>query len=57
MTFLSGRKSWPSKDDMQRNTIIDMQKRWDKGYKKRQAHMMGTDQVIFLQFFVYLQFN
>lgn len=23
------------------DTERDMQKRWDKGYKKRQAHMMG----------------
>lgn len=34
----------PSKAEMIRDTEEDMQKRWDKGYKKRQAHMMGSDQ-------------
>lgn len=45
MTFLSGRKQWPSKEQMKQDTSIEMQNRWDRGYKKRQAHMMGTDQV------------
>lgn len=35
----------PSKEDMIRDTEKDMKKRWDKGYKKRQAHMMGSDQI------------
>lgn len=45
MTFLSGRKPWPSKDEMLKDTETEMAKRWARGYKKRQAHMMGTDQV------------
>lgn len=43
--FLSGQKLMPSKQVMKSDTENEMQKRWDKGYKKRQAHMMGTDQV------------
>lgn len=43
--FLSGQKAMPSKEVMTSDTEVEMQKRWDKGYKKRQAHMMGTDQV------------
>lgn len=45
MKFFSGKKPMPSKKEMLRDTEIEMQKRWDKGYKKRQAHMMGKDQV------------
>lgn len=45
MKFLSGKKALPSKEEMQANTDAEMQRRWDKGYKKRQAHMMGDDQV------------
>lgn len=33
---------------MLKETNEEMEKRWAKGYKKRQAHMMGPDQVIFL---------
>lgn len=42
--FLSGAKELPSKEDMLRETEEEMQERWDKGYKKRQAHMMGPEQ-------------
>lgn len=45
MQFLSGRKERPSKKEMLADTEAEMQRRWNKGYKKRQAHMMGTDQV------------
>lgn len=45
MKFFSGKKAWPTKEKMLHDTEVDMQKRWDKGYKRRQAHMMGPDQV------------
>lgn len=45
VTFLSGRKAMPTKEKMTEDTENEMEKRWAKGYKKRQAHMMGTDQV------------
>jgi len=38
-------KNAPSKDEMLRDTNTQMGKRWANGYKKRQAHMMGPDQV------------
>lgn len=44
MKFISGKLEMPSKEEMIRDTADDMQMRWDKGYKKRQAHMMGSDQ-------------
>lgn len=34
----------PTKEEMIRNTEENMQMRWNRGYKKRQAHMMGSDQ-------------
>lgn len=52
MKFLSGKKPMPSKEEMLSNTEMEMQKRWDKGYKKRQAHLMGEDQVRFGRFFL-----
>lgn len=42
--FICGEKKMPSKREMLADTECEMQKRWDKGYKKRQAHMMGEDQ-------------
>lgn len=45
MKFLSGEKPWPTKAEMLKDTEEEMQKRWSKGLKRRQAHMMGTDQV------------
>lgn len=45
MKFLSGQKQLPSKKEMLRETEEEMEKRWAKGYKKRQAHLMGPDQV------------
>lgn len=44
MKFLSGAKEFPSKEDMLRETEEEMQERWDKGYKKHHAHMMGPEQ-------------
>lgn len=38
-------------------TEKDMQMRWDRGYKKHQAHMMGKNQVhlkYFLHLFAYI---
>lgn len=49
MKFLSGQKPWPTKDEMLKDTELEMAKRWARGYKKRQAHMMGTDQVTAIQ--------
>lgn len=34
----------PTKEEMLLDMDEDMQKRREKGYHKRQAHMMGTDQ-------------
>lgn len=42
--FMCGEKKMPTKQEMLADTEREMQKRWDKGYKKRQAHMMGEDQ-------------
>lgn len=42
--FLTKQKELPSKEEMLRETNEEMEKRWAKGYKKRQAHMMGPDQ-------------
>lgn len=44
MKFLSGERPMPSADAMRADTERDMQQRWQRGYKKRQAHMMGSDQ-------------
>lgn len=46
MKYLSGQIPWPTKEYMIKDTEQEMAKRWSRGYKKRQAHMMGTDQVI-----------
>lgn len=35
----------PSKDDMLKDTDIQMKKQWDKGNSKREAHLLGPDQV------------
>lgn len=37
----------PTKEEMYADTKYEMQKRWEKGYTKRQAHMMGSDQVYY----------
>lgn len=44
MTYLSGRKPMPSEEEMRADTDREMALRWARGYKKRQAHMMGSDQ-------------
>lgn len=45
MKFLTREKELPSREEMLRETNDEMEKRWAKGYKKRQAHMMGPVQV------------
>ncbi|KAL3286893.1 hypothetical protein HHI36_001380 [Cryptolaemus montrouzieri] len=42
--YLNGSMELPSKDRMINDTEQDMQARWEKGYTRRQAHMMGPDQ-------------
>lgn len=42
--YLSGLKKLPSKEEMMADTEREMSDRWARGYKKRQAHMMGPDQ-------------
>lgn len=45
LKFFSGKKALPSQKEMMEDTDREMQERWKRGYKKRQAHMMGADQV------------
>lgn len=47
MEFLTGQKALPSKDDMLDDMKQDIDRRMKKGYKKRQMHLMGPDQVKF----------
>ena len=42
--FYSGGKKLPTQKEMLDDTEQEMEKRWKRGYKKRQAHMMGPDQ-------------
>lgn len=44
MKYFSKQKALPSKADMLKDTNDEMEARWQKGYKKRQAHMMGPTQ-------------
>ncbi|CAD7088006.1 unnamed protein product [Hermetia illucens] len=44
LKFFSGKKALPSQKEMMEDTDREMQERWKRGYKKRQAHMMGADQ-------------
>lgn len=43
--YFTGERQLPTKEEMLDDTLQDMERRWKKGYKKRQAHMMGSDQV------------
>ncbi|XP_055387388.1 senecionine N-oxygenase-like [Condylostylus longicornis] len=43
--FFSGQKELPSKKEMLEDTEKEMNERWSRGYKKRQAHMMGAEQI------------
>lgn len=42
--FLSGQRELPTREEMLADTEQEMQERWDRGYKRRQAHMMGPEQ-------------
>jgi hypothetical protein len=44
LTFITGRKPMPSKEEMQEDTDREMAERWGRGYKKHQAHLMGPEQ-------------
>jgi dimethylaniline monooxygenase (N-oxide forming) len=41
LTFMTGQKKLPSKDEMHQDTERDMNDRWMRGLKKRKAHAMG----------------
>lgn len=41
---MNGSMMLPSKEEMYADTAMEMAKRWERGYTKRQAHMMGPDQ-------------
>ncbi|XP_018577185.1 senecionine N-oxygenase [Anoplophora glabripennis] len=41
---LNGSMRLPSSEEMRMHTDREMQRRWEKGYSKRQAHMMGQYQ-------------
>ncbi|XP_061391053.1 senecionine N-oxygenase-like [Musca vetustissima] len=45
MEFWKGRKELPSREEMLQDTEQEMERRFAKGYKKRQAHMMGEEQI------------
>lgn len=54
MKFLTKEKELPSRKEMLQDTDEEMEKRWAKGYKKRQAHMMGPVQVSYFTVFIHL---
>lgn len=45
LTYWKGRKCLPSQREMLQDTKTKMQQRFARGFKKRQAHMMGEEQV------------
>ncbi|XP_075155555.1 flavin-containing monooxygenase 1 [Haematobia irritans] len=45
MEYWKGNKEFPSKQEMLHDTRMQMDKRFARGFKKRQAHMMGEDQI------------
>lgn len=45
MKFWTGQKQLPNRMEMLQDTRLEMDRRFAKGHKKRQAHMMGEDQV------------
>lgn len=44
LTFLSGRKQLPSQEEMLEDCTNEMNLRWQKGFRKHQAHVMGEAQ-------------
>lgn len=57
MKFMTGEKKLPSKEAMLKDTNDEMEERWAKGYKKRQAHMMGPVQVRYFNLIKFSQYN
>ncbi|CAO1382341.1 unnamed protein product [Diamesa hyperborea] len=43
LKFMTGLKELPSKEEMMEETDREMEQRWERGLKKCQAHLMGTD--------------
>lgn len=43
LKFMTGIKKLPSKEEMMEDTDREMKQRWERGLKKSQAHLMGTD--------------
>ncbi|XP_035790603.1 flavin-containing monooxygenase FMO GS-OX-like 2 [Anopheles albimanus] len=43
VAFYSGRLPMPTREEMERDHEREMAERWNRGLKKRQAHMMGPD--------------
>ncbi|ETN67912.1 dimethylaniline monooxygenase [Anopheles darlingi] len=43
VAFYSGRLPMPTREEMERDHEREMSERWNRGVKKRQAHMMGPD--------------
>ncbi|KAG4076275.1 hypothetical protein HA402_014824 [Bradysia odoriphaga] len=43
LKYLSGSRNIPSKEDMMSTTNKEMDSRWKNGFKKKQAHTLGTD--------------
>jgi dimethylaniline monooxygenase (N-oxide forming) len=41
LTFMTGQKPFPSKDEMIRDTEFDMNERWERGLSKKKAHWLG----------------
>lgn len=57
MKFMTGEKKLPSKEAMLKETNDEMETRWAKGYKKRQAHMMGPVQVRYFNLIKFIQYH
>lgn len=44
LSFMTRKKQLPAKDEMLLDYTNEMSQRWDKGFKKHQAHSMGENQ-------------
>lgn len=49
LTFMTGRRRLPSRQEMQEDQDKEMNERWSKGLKQHQAHIMGADQNAYYQ--------
>lgn len=47
LTFMTGRKNLPSKQEMLEHHKAEMDGRWSRGFRKHQAHLMGEDQHVY----------